>query len=238
MPKFIIISPNVGYESASELAHQMKVPYEDPFKTDNRDFRKYDFVFKYGFSRPIKANKVFNKSKHIELSRNKLKTLAAFKDSQFTIPYTENKEEAATWVGVGKSGAVARNVVDGDNGAGVEFCFTKKDFDKAPAIFWTKYIPHTNEFRVNIWRDQVVSIYEKKTNGKYFKFCLFKGQEQHPQLVELAKEIYKRIGLDWCGADIVRDKQGNLYLLEVNSAPILFPYTMKKLITILEKEME
>lgn len=232
----IILSAEAGKESSQALAAALGVKWENPFDTDNRDFRQYNKVFKYGFSRPIKAKKgaTYNGVEATDKARDKLKTLNLFKDSKFGIPYTQDKYLASKWI---KSGVVARNKVMGKNGDGVAFCFTVKHFDESPAIFWTKYIEHTNEFRVNLWRDKVVSVYDKVDKNGIFNFKLFKGVEEHPQLVELAKEVYEKIGLDFCGVDVVRDKKGNLHLLEVNSAPVLYPYTLKKLVTILKKEI-
>jgi len=234
MPKLIIISPKVGFESASNLAEVLGVPYENPFETGNRNYKQYDFVFKYGFSRKIVANKVLNKTKNVEISRDKIKTLDYLKEVCLTVPYTKDIKEAEAWI---KSGVVARNLIKGADGEGVEFCWNKTDLAKAKAKFYTKYIKHTNEFRVNIFRDIVVSVYDKIDKNGIFNFKLFKGVENHPQLQHIAKCVHEKVGLDWCGVDVLRDSKGNLHLLEVNSAPVLYPHTLHKLAAILKKEM-
>lgn len=234
MSKLIIISPKVGYESASNLAEVLGVPYENPFETNNRNYKQYDFVFKYGFSRKIIANNVFNKTRNVNISRDKIKTLDALKDVCSTVPYTKDIKEAEAWI---KTGVVARDLIKGADGEGVEFCFTKADLAKAPAKFYTKYIKHTNEFRINIFRDKVVSVYDKVDIKGIFNFKLFNGVEDHPQLQHIAKCVYEKVGLDWCGVDVLRDSKGMLHLLEVNSAPVLYPYTLHKLVAILKKEV-
>lgn len=233
----IVISPVVGQESARELAQVLGWEYENPYVTGERNFTKHEKVFKYGFSRPIKAkkNSIFNKTEAVELSRNKIKTLASLKDSGYCIEYTSSRKQAEDWLKEGT--VVARSTAEGSDGEGLTYCENKTDLKKAPAEFWTKYIEHTDEFRVNVWRGVVLSIYEKRRNGGFFKFCLWQGQEHHPQLVDLVTKVYKVIGLDFCGLDILRDDKGRLHLLEVNSAPILLPYTLKKLVKHIQKEM-
>lgn len=237
MKSLIIISPKVGFESASGLADLLGVPYENPYDTENRNFSKYDFVFKYGFSRPIKVKgkgSTLNKTSSVEISKDKIKTFDLLKDACLTVDYTQDKLQAQSWL---KKGVVARNIIDGADGDGVEFCFTQKEFNNIPAKFYTKYIEHTNEYRVNIWRNKVVSVYDKINVNGIWQFKLFKGVEDHPQLLHIAEAVYKNIGLDWCGLDVLRDSKGNLHLLEVNSAPVLYPYTMKKLANIIKSEI-
>ena len=237
MKEFIVLSPNVSCESARFLAEMLDAKYENPYETGNRDFSQYKYTFKYGFSRKIKANTVFNKTKNVEIAIDKLKFLNAFKGSGLTVDFTQDIKEATQWL-KNNDCVVARNELDGSNGDGLVYCEDLKTLNNTPAIFWTKYVEHTNEFRVYLWKDTVISIYDKKQIDGHFQFVLFKGAEDNPQLVSLAKEVYNRVGLDWCGADVLRDNKGKLTLLEVNSGPILFPYTAKKLVNILKQEIK
>lgn len=234
MKSMIILSPEVGYESATFLAEKLNCPYENPYKTGKRNYLEYDYVLKYGFSRKIKANKIFNTTKAIELSKNKINTLEALKDTGFAVEYTLNKEIAKEW---SPYGVVARNIINGSNGAGLSYCITPEEVEKTPAKFWTKYKHNTHEFRVNVWKNKVISVYEKETKNKVFKFNLFRGVEKQEQLVKLVQATHEKIGLDWYGLDVVRDYQGNLFILEINSAPILYPYTAHKLSLILKQEL-
>jgi len=235
MPKLIVISPKVGHESALALATALNVPYENPYETKKRDYTEYDFVFKYGFSKKIKANKVFNKAKSVEITKNKLTTLTLFKDTPYVVPFTTEAFIAKTWI---NEGVVARSLVDGHDGDGLSYCWTEEEFNKAPALFWTKYIDHTHEFRVNIWKGKVVSIYEKQKENGFFKFVLFQKGADNPQLVDIVNQVYAKTQIDFCGLDMLRDEEGKLYILELNSAPILFPYTLKKLKDLVLKEIE
>ena len=233
----IVISSKAGYESALALSEALGCAYENPFETDNRDFSKYSCVVKYGFSRPIHTKKgtlVFNKTKSTKIALDKVVTFELFKDDGIIVPYTTNIKEAAKWLKDGM--VVARATATGHNSDGVTFCQDAEDLLNAEATFFTKYIDHTNEFRVNCWRNKVVSVYDKVERKGLFSFELFQGVETQPQLVALVNKVFDKTSLDWFGMDVLRDKKGDLWMLEINSAPILYPYTLKKLTTIIKQE--
>jgi len=238
MKNIIVLSPEVSKESAQALAEALDAELEFPYKTENRNYMKYNYVFKYGFSKKIKAKKgaTFNKSDAVEIARDKLLTFNALKDQDVTIEFTTDKNVAVQWIKDGHT-VVAREFSKSSNGNGITYCQTIGELNKAKAIFWAKCIYETQELRVNIWRNKVLSIYIKIFENGFFIFKLNKGMEEHPQLVELVNKVHKSIGLDFCGLDILTDSNGKLNLLEVNSAPILFPYTIKKLVTEIKKEL-
>lgn len=231
----LILSPKVGEESATILADFLEVKYENPYDTGNTDYRHVDVVFKYGVSKKIKAKTVINKSKAVSKARDKLAIYTLFKGTEHEIPYTLDKEEAYPWL-KNKGMVLARALIKGDNGKGITFCTTKKELDVAPAKFYTRFIPHDYEFRVNVWRNKIVSIYQKKRNGDYFKFIFVKGDVTNDKLQSIVDKIHTEVGLDWYGMDVLVDKKGTFRLLELNSAPIMFPITVKRLAKILKEE--
>lgn len=233
-----VVSNNVSCDSAEKLASELKCDFINLQNSEKRTFPEYTHIFKYGFSGKIAANSVFNTHKATIRAINKLKTFKALSKSDITIDYTTNFEKAIEWLNEGFI-VVARQTATGANGEGLQYCTTLEELTNAQGTFWTKYFPHTNEFRVNMWKGNVVSIYDKtrRPSGN-FKFSLWIGQEKHPQLVKIASEIWKNIKLDWCGVDILRDTEGNLKVLEVNSAPVLYPFTIKKLCKLITKEIQ
>lgn len=235
----IVISSKAGFESASAFAESIGAKYENPFETGNRDFRKYDVIFKYGFSRPIKykkESKVFNKTEPTEIALDKIKTFESLKEFNITVPYTTSIKEANKWFKEDKY-VIARTVSNGHNSEGVVFCQDAEDLLNADAKFYTKFVRSTNEFRINVWRNKVISVYDKVEKEGEFNFKLFKGQNEHPQLVDLVQKVYSKIPLDFYGIDVLRDKKGNLTILEINSAPVLYPYTLNKLSEIVKEEV-
>ena len=237
MTKIIILTSKVSEESAKVLSTLMNADIDFPYDSKNRDYTGYDYVFKYGFSRLIKAKKgtTFNRTGPTEIAKNKILTFEALKDKDITVEYTQDINCAHKWIQDGHT-VVSRDTADGSNGAGIKYCTTRKEVDSVKALFWTKCIYEKQELRVNLWRNKVLSIYVKTVNEGVFDFSLVKGNENHPQLVNIAQTVYDKVGLDFCGLDLLTDDTGRLYLLEVNSAPILFPYTAKKLVAEINKE--
>ena len=238
MNNIVVLSPEVSKESAGILAEALGAKLEFPYKTENRDFNNYDYVFKYGFSKPIKAKKgcVFNKSKAVEISRDKVSTFNALKGLGITVDFTDDYPIARDWMKDGHT-VVARKYSKESNGKGMSYCTSLGQLENTDAVFWTKCEYEAQELRVNLWHNRVISIYVKIKENDFFVFKLHKGMEEHPQLVNIANKVYDKIGLDFCGLDILNDKEGNLLLLEVNSAPILFPYTCNKLVACIKKEI-
>lgn len=236
--KIAILSPNVSKESAGILAEALNADLIFPYVTEERDFTKYDYVFKYGFSKKIKAKKgaTLNKSNSVNIARDKILTFLALKGDNTTVPFTQDVMEAVQWLKDGHN-VVARLFAKEANGKGITYCTTLEELNHAPAIFWTKQIHEAQELRIYLWRNKVLSIYIKDRENGTFVFKLNKGQEEHPQLVDMANKVYKNIGLDFCGLDVLTDVDGTLLLLEVNSAPILFPYTCKKLVGCINSEI-
>lgn len=242
--KILVISPDIAKESAKFLAKELKAVWKNPYNIDIL-YDKYNIIFKYGYCSPINVDKettkVFNKSIPSKIAIDKIKTFNRLKEFDFCPMFTKKKAVATTWLNEGET-IVGRTITTGNNGNGL-FYITNPNF-REEYLFYTKYINHTHELRVNCWKNKVISIYNK-TRYEYgalregrFKFTLWKGQENHPQLIGMIEKIRSKINLDFYGLDVVLDENGKLWMLEINTAPILFPYTCKKLVQSIKKEIQ
>jgi ribosomal protein S6--L-glutamate ligase len=88
-----------------------------------------------------------------------------------------------------------------------------------------RYVPHGNtSYRVTLAGDKIIQAVVKKgknwKEGKLFwkneKYRLFKPT---PKLAALCRKAAKIFGLEWCGIDLMQDKNGKWQLIEVNSCP-------------------
>lgn len=243
MKNTVVISPKCTSESANTLAIALNADYVNPYQTESIDFKKYKTVINYGFSKYILANKKINSTEAINLAVDKRKTFEALAKSNITVPYTKDIDVAKEWLKEDGQ-VVARELAQSSNGKGLSYVNDIKTLESIPAKFYTRLVPHSFEFRVNTWKDTVISIYHKErkedpdTDQQQFKFVLYKGQEEHPQIKRIVTETYKNIGLDFSGIDVICDFNGNLHVLEVNSGPILFPYTVNKLAALIKKEIK
>lgn len=237
MKELIVVSPKIAEDSAQALATALCADYVNPYETKERNFSNYKYMFNYGFSRPTSGTKrKFNKAKEVQLSMDKELCFEAVGKYIPTIKITKDKQIAYNWIKQGRI-VVARLTTTGNNGEGIVYCSTKKQLDLVDAALYTRYIDHTNELRINIWRGQIISIYDKKVVNGFFKFKLLQGLNNQPQASHIASILYEKIGLDFMGVDVLLTSKGNLYFLEANSAPVLFPYTIKKLTNLIKKEL-
>lgn len=246
MKPLLILYPKIATDSVKKLQEsliQKNIPcvIEQPFKTKNRYFSKKDYslLFNYGTSCLTTGVHKLNKAFLIKKSISKLKTFEFFKD--FNIPhpeFTTDYNKALQWVIDGFWVAI-RQKEKANNSQGLLYCQAKTCIIKnKKAPLFTKYIVHEKEYRINCWQNKIISVYEKilTNNNTAFKFIL-NTQFKSEQLNEIVNNVYKALPLDWYGLDVVLTENNNFYVLEINSAPILFPYTIKKLITHLKKEL-
>jgi RimK-like ATP-grasp domain len=114
-----------------------------------------------------------------------------------------------------------------------------KDFDMADAImdrgecdFFVPYIPKVAEYRTWVFRDEVVAVYEKRYQGKgkydgviwnhqggLFKFVSLKEANWPKGIMGPSIMAVKSLHLDFGACDVMKDKDGQLWMLEVNTAP-------------------
>jgi hypothetical protein len=100
--------------------------------------------------------------------------------------------------------------------------------------FMTKYVPNQREYRVWAYRRQHLGTYEKVLarpaeflasrrfganfdNG--YAFQLVASENVPRQAVEMASQAVNALGLDFGAVDMLLGRDGNFYILEVNTAP-------------------
>jgi glutathione synthase/RimK-type ligase-like ATP-grasp enzyme len=235
--KYIVIAPEIARESATALADALEAELEFPYETKNYLFskKKYDFLINYGISKPTKGVKKLNLAEAVKISLDKELTFEKFKNIIPTLVYTKDYQVALSWIKNLKRTVVVRETIKGNNGKGIHFCNTEKQLSKyKDSPLFTRYIPFKSELRVNIFQGKIVSVYSKTIINKFFKFTLQKQLEQDVKLQEIAKKIYETIKIDWCGIDLLCTEKNNYFLIEINSAPVLFPYTLKKLVNLIK----
>jgi len=124
------------------------------------------------------------------------------------------------------------------------------DFNPATDAYATQPIPNKRrEYRVHVFNSKIVAIYEKIPHSLAVdgtRPALFKSFNCHFSLCDvntsrcdsvgqgIAIRAVNALGLLFGGCDIVRDKDGNFFLLEVNSAPGLNPSNAERWITVIK----
>ncbi len=100
--------------------------------------------------------------------------------------------------------------------------FVKKINEKNVGMFlWQKYLPTKWDLRIIVLNGQAIGAMKRSAVGEEFRsnFSLG-GNVEKWNLSEndrqIAEKVAKVCGLDYCGVDIMKDEEGESYVLEVN----------------------
>jgi glutathione synthase/RimK-type ligase-like ATP-grasp enzyme len=189
--------------------------------------------------------KVLNPVAAIGIAANKLFAFTAFAGENIdTVPWTANKAIAQEWQDKGNT-VVVRNVLTGHSGNGILIIEEGEVIPDAP--LYTRYVFKTKEFRVHATQTEVIDTQRKvrdpdveplswkvrsHANGFIFQRNNIEPNEARDKL---AMASVKALSLDFGAVDIIEDKKGKLYVLEVNTAPGLEGQTVEAYTTVLEK---
>jgi hypothetical protein len=229
--KIVVTGPACTKESSKALADLLGGIYV-PI-TETQDFRGADIVINYGSSVPFLYKRVINHPKAVKFCVNKISTL---KRVVHGVEWTKDVNVALDWLK--KDGAVVcRDKEEGNRSDGVMIAYTKAGFNECPAKFWTRYFDHVHEVRINVYKDKILSVYEKVTEGDYFDFQHMIVSGEHKQVDEMIASIRENIGIDLYGMDVLVNKKGVAKLLEINSGASLMEETIPELLPILKQEI-
>lgn len=166
----------------------------------------------------------------VRLATNKLKTFNMFAANGVSCPdWTSDPKQVEKWLDEGHT-VMARTIVDGSEGAGIEWC----EKGKIPhAKLYVKYVKKKKEYRAHVVDGKVILIHEKKRKKDHegdgdvrirntangYVFCRL-DHEPDKSISEQAIEAVKSLNLDFGACDIIwNDHYKKAYVLEVNTAP-------------------
>lgn len=136
---------------------------------------------------------------------------------------------------------VARTVLNGNSGAGIVIMEKPEDFVEAP--LYVKYEKKVQEYRIHVAGGQVIGrqrkarsrdVPDEQVNWKVRNVAggfIFARNEEHMYPVNVCEEAVKAVnilGLDFGAVDIIWNKDGVAFVLEVNTAPGLAGSTVKE----------
>lgn len=232
----LINAYKVQSKSAKALAKQMGVVLNNEYLTLMKGAEGIN-VINWGdgdFNVPnMNKCKVFNKPEAIRIAVNKMKTFDKLDAADVPTPdWTTNKDVVQSWLQHHFT-VVARTRLEGRDGEGIVLV---KPGDSIPdAKIYTKFIPNCTEYRVNVAFDKTMGVQKKvpvpgathnhmiKTTGGGYGLHLLSESEIPHGLRPVAKAAVKALGLDFGGVDMIRTTNGQVYVLEVNTAPELTP---------------
>lgn len=211
--KFRLVSKKLGSNSLKALQQGLstKLGYK---------------VFRSKAAHPLRENLVYGDCK------DKLFQYQWFQTNQIpSFPYTVNQTEAKEWISKGHT-VFARTLTKASEGKGIYILDSGSEFKAAPV--YTQYRKKKREYRVHVYKDQVVQVLEKRKRKDFneenrdtrirntangYVFCS-DGVVEPVGIRELALAASKVTNSDFRGVDIgFNEKLNELFVIEVNSAP-------------------
>lgn len=197
---------------------------------------------------------ILNKPSAVNMAANKFTAFQALQAGGIAIPkFTTDMVTAQTWLRTGHT-VVERHELRGNSGEGIRIVNLDdpdmpSDLQRAP--LYTRFIAKSAEFRVHVFRGEVIDYIEKKkisaerrpaNFNKYISSINCGWVFSHtdvrdiPEVRQLAIRAVAALGLDFGAVDIVYEN-GLPYVLEINTAPGLKGVTLVKYANAIRKFM-
>lgn len=239
----VVISPKCVSQSAKFLAQSIGAVYINPNKTSQWDFSSFKNVINFGCSQQIKvAGNLINDPLFVGNAVNKIATLAILSPHVNTIEWTESYKEASHWIEDGHC-VVGREFIKSKDSKGLDFIHKVGDLTQKPYKLYSKYVKHTIELRINVYKGEIITVLEKRAKESpvapdkfVWEYTLVRDKNKY-KVKTFIKNVSKNVGLDFYGLDVLVDKKGKLHLLEVNSAPVLFGQTAISFISAIKRDL-
>jgi glutathione synthase/RimK-type ligase-like ATP-grasp enzyme len=170
---------------------------------------------------------------NIACAINKLITFQTLQLNEIPCPkFTTSTEKAQQWIDKGHI-VIGRKLLNGSKGKGIIIFEAETITSNKICPLYTRYIKKEKEFRVYVYKGEVIDILQKKrkhgletpvntlirTHGNGWVFCR-ELLDLPEDLHSIAIDSLKALGLDFGGVDIIWNKHYNkCYILEINTAP-------------------
>lgn len=250
----------MGSESAKDLAELLEITRVRP--DGNYIPKQGHVVLNWGSSRTpdwearasARGVRILNGLAKVNVAGNKLSALRALQNAGVPVPeFTTDLNVARRWVNTGGT-VVERHELRGNSGEGIRI--VNLDDDEMPSVvhsapLYTKFIPKTAEFRVHVFRGEVIDYIEKKkvlaerrdANFNKYVSSIHQGWvfartnvRDIPEVRQVAIKAVSALGLDFGAVDILY-YEGRPFVLEVNTAPGLSGTTLIKYANALRRYM-
>ena len=189
--------------------------------------RPSDVIINWGNVKTVHNSKYLNPIEAVKIASNKLATFRAL--DGLPIPeYTTSYDRAYTWLLEGKK-VVIRSTLYGHSGRGIKVVDNEEDLESAP--LYTILEEKEAEYRVIVVNGKAIDVKEKKkkrgwederdpyiwnhSNGYVFARNV---SDMPSNLATISVEAVERLGLITGAVDIIKNSEGKLKVLEINTA--------------------
>ena len=174
------------------------------------------------------ADNMLNTPHAVGRASNKLTAFRTLEEADVaTVDFTTDREEVSRW-----GACVVRNVLQGHSGEGIEI-IDRIGVPIPVAPLYTRLIQNSGEYRVHVFNGEVIDYAKKRryrddepegeteeivrtnSNGWIFTRDHLRRLER---IEDLAIDAIEALGLDFGAVDIIKDENGDVFVLEVNTA--------------------
>lgn len=185
----------------------------------------------------VRRCRIINPVEAVRTAGNKLSTFRKLSAAGVSVPpWNASRDWAIGELEKGLT-VVARKVLNGHSGVGIEIMEKGLDFVEAP--LYTVYIPKDKEYRLHVVRGEVVDVQRKvkdpnrdvkdwKVRSHDNGFIFVRNNDEgksyreivEPTVRDNAIKAVQALGLDFGACDVIyNNKRKAAYVLEVNCAP-------------------
>lgn len=241
--KLKVLPYKAGSQSARELVRSLSP--KAVMKRQTTPLVGKKIVLNWGHSNPLfntTGATILNSPSAVAVASNKLKALVKMKAEGVNVPdFTTDINVARTWIEEERI-VLCRTLLRANSGKGIVIAKELDDLVSAP--LYVKYVRKEKEYRLHVFRGQVIDVIEKRRRSgfqennnysKYIRSCdagwvfcrdnVTVSEDARAQ----ALAAVSTLGLDFGAVDIVINKKDNkAVVLEVNTAPGLTGTTVTR----------
>ena len=210
----------------------------------------FDLIINWGRSNRRFKGEYLNDPQKVVIASNKVDSAEAFAAGNVPQPdFTRDREEAEQWLSE-ETTVLARTLLRASGGRGIVLITPEKADSLPKAKLYTKYVPKKDEYRVHVWKGEVIDVQQKKrdtsvpdekvnwqirnhTNG----FIFARNDVSPPESVtSAALAAISALQLDFGAVDIgFNERKQQPVVYEVNTAPGLEGTTLEAYYSALRK---
>jgi len=217
-----IIYHNISSKTGKELKRVLNVG--GGIEIGDSRFNK---LIRWGNSNAIRyqAGSVLNKKDALNLCADKQRALQVMTSAGVRVPPVANRFDGEILIG---------RTANHTQGKGLFVIASQRDFDLAKnnlhCTHFMSYIPTEREYRVHVFQGAVIATAEKRMSDhatslhvrNYETGWVFKYLESCPtDISNTAISATRSLGIDFGAVDVIKSINGNIYVLEINTAPSL-----------------
>jgi Glutathione synthase/Ribosomal protein S6 modification enzyme (glutaminyl transferase) len=218
-----------------------------------------DVLIRWGCRRSVnyQAGGVTLNPRHdIRSNTDKLNSLDVMSEAGIPVPdytsHASNVSHPETSDGGDLIYPVLGRASEHSQGSDINLILQERDLQLTDNSFYVDYIPTAMEYRVQVFRDDIIKVHEKRleteaanagnytphirNHQKQWVFCNPRTAVPN-DVTDYSRQAVDALGLDFGAVDVIEDEHGNIYVLEVNTAPTLGENNLRRYGEILQEKL-